>query len=439
MPEDKSQQGRHHSSRIKLPMTGGIILALIAIIGYWYYEANKVPLISIPTPKMPNPNAFDTFVKAGSLLQDEKSIDYAFATKHSSGIKEDREYTLAEMDKILVDNKETFSVLRKGFGEEYRNPPARSFAALFPYYARFRALARALAFEAEVKEKHGDWTGAMDSRLDVMELGAKIPHGSVLIGELVGIACQAIGRKQMWDSLEHLDANQAKLAVKRLEKIDSECVSMADTLTEEKYSIQASLIEVFRNSNTTQLLNAGQGPNATPAPPQLATLFFLLYSKRRIMSDLTKYYDNVIEVSRQPYANHAPEPKIPNDPLVQILAPVFEQATFKGITNSTQNRLVMVAIALQAYKKKHGSYPDTLNPLVGSCITKLPDDPFALTGTFLYKKSGKSYILYSIGPDTKDDGGRMIDSGIKSSNNSNERYFAKPESNGDIVAGKNKW
>ena len=66
-------------------------------------------------------------------------------------------------------------------------------------------------------------------------------------------------------------------------------------------------------------------------------------------------------------------------------------------------------------------------------------DPFSLGKPLLYRRNGSGYVLYSIGPDGKDDGGRPIDSKTPGSSNPNERYFIKPESVGDVVAGTNIW
>ena len=59
-----------------------------------------------------------------------------------------------------------------------------------------------------------------------------------------------------------------------------------------------------------------------------------------------------------------------------------------------------MALMLCTYKRQHGSYPDTL----GQTGIEPPKDPF--TGKdFIYRPKGKGFILYSIGPNLKDDGG----------------------------------
>ncbi len=60
-------------------------------------------------------------------------------------------------------------------------------------------------------------------------------------------------------------------------------------------------------------------------------------------------------------------------------------------------------LALQAYYAEQGHYPEELSALVPKWLPALPDDPF--TGqSFAYHPAGKSYALYSLGLNQRDDG-----------------------------------
>jgi hypothetical protein len=68
-------------------------------------------------------------------------------------------------------------------------------------------------------------------------------------------------------------------------------------------------------------------------------------------------------------------------------------------------RNLYLAFALAAYQLDQGSYPKTLDALAPKYLTKIPDDLF--TGKpLVYRPSEKGYLLYSFGPDGKDDEGR---------------------------------
>lgn len=64
-------------------------------------------------------------------------------------------------------------------------------------------------------------------------------------------------------------------------------------------------------------------------------------------------------------------------------------------------------IALMAHQQKNKLYPGDLNLLVPDSLAALPDDPF--TGqNFMYRRTGNSFRLYSVGPDAKDNQGQGV-------------------------------
>jgi len=65
------------------------------------------------------------------------------------------------------------------------------------------------------------------------------------------------------------------------------------------------------------------------------------------------------------------------------------------------------ALACQLYKLKTGHYPDELTDLAPDYLNPVPMDPF--TGKPLaYQKVGMGFIIYSLGPDQKDDNGKPV-------------------------------
>jgi hypothetical protein len=65
---------------------------------------------------------------------------------------------------------------------------------------------------------------------------------------------------------------------------------------------------------------------------------------------------------------------------------------------------LLVALALEMLLRDKGAYPEKLSDLTD----KAPADLFSGKG-LIYKREGLGYLLYSVGPDEKDDGGRGRD------------------------------
>ena len=62
------------------------------------------------------------------------------------------------------------------------------------------------------------------------------------------------------------------------------------------------------------------------------------------------------------------------------------------------------AAAIARYQLEHGAPPEQLDVLVPAYIMSVPEDPFDLQ-PMRYRREEDSYLLYSIGPNGKDDGG----------------------------------
>jgi hypothetical protein len=63
-----------------------------------------------------------------------------------------------------------------------------------------------------------------------------------------------------------------------------------------------------------------------------------------------------------------------------------------------------LAVALKMYEEEHNRYPESLSSLQPDIISEIPVDPF--TGNdYIYRLEGNGFILYSLGPNQKDDGG----------------------------------
>jgi hypothetical protein len=71
-------------------------------------------------------------------------------------------------------------------------------------------------------------------------------------------------------------------------------------------------------------------------------------------------------------------------------------------------QLARLALAVAAYRAKEGKYPDKLDDLLPGYIAQIPGDPF--DGQPLrYRRDGAGPVLYSVGPDRKDDRGAAWD------------------------------
>jgi hypothetical protein len=67
-----------------------------------------------------------------------------------------------------------------------------------------------------------------------------------------------------------------------------------------------------------------------------------------------------------------------------------------------------LAFALAWYQRDHGQYPKKLDELAPKYLRRIPVDIFSGKG-LIYRPNGKGYLLYSVGANGKDEGGRGLD------------------------------
>jgi hypothetical protein len=431
------------------------ILIIMFGVGVRCYTSPLPDPISIPSPAMPSPNARDTFTAAEILLKDGGLVDYAIspplkgpvpsgfsAADPNSGY---HTFTLAEKEQLIRENQPALDKMREGLREAYMSPPVRSFDTLIPYFAKDRAMARLIQLQEKVDIQRGDWNGAMTSCLDNIQLGTDLPHGSALIGMLVGIACDAIGRRPIHESdvIDHLTSAQAKAAANRLAQIVDNEVSLATVLQNQKWFMQASILQLFSKSTWRSDLISLAPANQTPSESELPEIIQIYTtSRRQYFQRYTDYMNAEVAYVKMPWPDQlsTPPPFKPHDVLSDVIVSDFKPVDFRFLSTVALDRLLELQLALRAYKLDKGSYPSRLNQLAPQYIPAVPMDPYSNNQELLYKSAGSTYILYSIGPDGVDDGGKPIDNTgywVNMSGWNIHNPTLNPDAKGDIVAGVN--
>ena len=71
-----------------------------------------------------------------------------------------------------------------------------------------------------------------------------------------------------------------------------------------------------------------------------------------------------------------------------------------------RSRAEQIGFALAVFQRELGEYPETLAVLVPDVMQEIPKDPW--TGdAFLYHRTDDGFVLYSVGPNQRDDGGGL--------------------------------
>ena len=111
--------------------------------------------------------------------------------------------------------------------------------------------------------------------------------------------------------------------------------------------------------------------------------------------------------------------KVVSAALGHILCDLFLLSGFRAAPVAEDRALMRfdltkLAFALAAYRADHGAYPGKLADLIPKYIANIPKDRFN-DGDLHYSLQGGGYLLYSVGPNGKDDGGKGIEDRKESS------------------------
>ncbi|MCI4445707.1 MAG: hypothetical protein JHC32_06725 [Candidatus Aminicenantes bacterium] len=129
---------------------------------------------------------------------------------------------------------------------------------------------------------------------------------------------------------------------------------------------------------------------------------------------VSRHYQEMIESAGEPFYRNekarqwqGQKIKVPAQyRLARLLLPYLYTIILREATLEAYLEAARTGMACKVYQRQHGKYPDNISDLVPDFLPAEPLDPF--TGQpLVYKAKGDGFIVYSLGSNKKDDGGRM--------------------------------
>lgn len=308
-----------------------------------------------------------------------------------------------------------------------------------------RALARTLAARGYAHLHANEIEAAIDDFHSVHMLGRHLSHNATLIEKLVGIAIEGIayaGDIQILESQQHMrhvygyfEDQMAKLpatgpmhgsidVAERLMGIDV-VMRMAESneINKEMFamiglpggvaklaqSIAMDWNEVLRQMNQKydEMVEIAQLPREERIERSAEFEQKLEASAKAIATPV-----GVIQLiaSVGSGGNRAEEAFV--NVLMGLLAPAVNATQDASHRSETYEELFSLVFALERYREKEGRYPEILDALIPEYLEEVPVDRFS-GGALQFDSDGGSYLLYSIGQNGVDDGGRSYFDGVR--------------------------
>ena len=379
--------------------------------------------LALGAPGRAAKSGYELFLEAGQLVK-------------QTGAETGKGATPAELRRrgrlAVARNAPALAALRAALAQNIVLPPD-FYANDAPGRANYaRELARQLYQEAAVRAADGDALGAAQSDLDSFQLSRQIAGGSFFHG-LVGAAVASLARKSLENHAALLSAAQCRQIAARWEQLEAQTPAFA-ALT--RGEARASLPRLRQNiavlDDQTKRAQAQAELDGGTLSPEDArvTREILALSVASVEAGWNALFERGAARAALPYAAAMKEAPLPSPNLylastAQLLSSAGARFTYER--DVAANRLLAGALRLRA-AKLDGAYPDKFEAGV---------DPFSPTLTpLIYRREGAKYLLYSVGPDGVDDGGKEVARIVIDPKTYQKRVVnrAEADSTGDILA-----
>lgn len=423
----------------KLLITLALVLAIpILLAGALFYAAFIEPdNINAQRPLLPLPvwdqakftsekNPYRYYERAMNLVttQDATVLDIYTRQSRSAQLSDDEKpVTETQVRNSLTNVQPAIIELRAGaalstsdFVAPYKPP---SLLALFAEYALMRNLARVTAADANWQVSHGKSAQAVDELLALLDMGNDLFQGPALIGGLAGIAIDRLPDRNLHRLIgsPSLTAADYHHIARELARLDAERPSIAHLMAGEYYFAHGGVLEVLNASprDAAQLLSifgTGEEEETSRDWPDMIYLAFP-GRKSRTLDNFEQTWQEMIKAYGKPYpvaiSFDATKSLPENDLVNRAIFSSYSGTLVKNVEQITLMRGLLLMAALEAYRLERKSYPASLQQLVaGGYLAKAPTDPFTADQPFSYKLQQKGYLLYSVGADLTDNGGKVM-------------------------------
>lgn len=302
------------------------------------------------------------------------------------------------------------------FPTDWRQPV---YELVFPHYAQLRQAVRLLVLDSGVLAADGKADRALVDLAAAYRTSAHIMSDPILISPLVGYAVIGTAHDGLEEALSVADPSPAacRAAYDALALIDVETPFHRGLQGE-----RAAAIAVFEDvrSHRVPLSNlTGGGADWLRIQQLVGALYPTLGAPLLTMDEATslRLFARMIEAHKLPWPDsqnaldgiHDDADSLPayRSLVTRMVLPVFGRADLTRRNAAATLAVDRAALAVAAFKTQVGHYPDALAQ-VESLGWNLPEDPFT-GGPLVYRRTGRGFALWSVGPNMRDDGGAEYD------------------------------
>lgn len=320
---------------------------------------------------------------------------------------------------------------------------------LLPALGAARVQARLLTSRAMLRFGAGDVDAAWNDLLSVYRYARLMSQDPILITHLVGYSIESLANfsVQAMAASGKLTAAQARRMIADIEKLPARR-PVAEAINYERFTSLDVIMLIQRKGLEGLQQIQGRARQWTDAEKQIEKLALQrLFDPNLVMRRMNRWYDRFVDMAQAPTYRrqqelgslldqeikeakidvttrmtdpmklvtaavlYPPEKRreffsvMLSDLLTGILLPALGAAVRVEVECEATTDLTRVALALAAHHGDHRRYPPDVAALSPRYLTAVPADRF--TGEAVrYRPQAGGYLLYSLGKNLQDDGGR---------------------------------
>jgi hypothetical protein len=333
--------------------------------------------------------------------------------------------------KMLAESREALALVRRAIESPNQQVPAwTSPNDDMSYLTQVIDFARIYRAGAAERMASGDRTGALGELSDAMRMSDILSRGGTLLQRLVEITCEKLACQSMRRIALETDvpAEAARTLIDALLSIDKNCEPFAEAFRQETPGMKAAVEMCYdpSHSNWQALIDmgvrqesdrlfcwsarhagwiVGSTPDETLKNIRARYSHLIQLAARPYDAEQTRHVDSLVTppengwfwfTVRDPYGLYLETRDLVN----------LADLTTKHLSRILDLRATATVLAIRQFQQAEKHPPNTLEELVPRWLPAVPRDPFDDKPLrYRVNTADGTWIVYSVGPDQKDDGG----------------------------------
>lgn len=283
---------------------------------------------------------------------------------------------------------------------------------------------------SRIKVKEGKTYQALEDCLAVVRVGSHWQGSETIIEQLAGLGINRIGHREILHilSTQRLSGAELEYLQQQLSELYPEGYPLMDIEAE-----RLAFLDIIQRSFTDGGLGGGHlipgqlgnFVNSIGSDESEPVLFMPLYTvvsmiharRDETLAKFNQIYDHQNKIiNMTPYERRASGLQMTNDMLlslpryrfflIEMYLPIMERASRLMYWDKAYHEAIVAIVAFERWRLEKDEYPAALGELVSTgFLSGLPMDPYS-DKPLVYIKTDDDFILYSVGSNFADDGGK---------------------------------